>query len=329
MSREPRVTVNALEFDPALHCNLRCLGCSHSSPYAEPRLVSVESFVHDASILSRYMRCRQLRIVGGEPLLHPDLREMIRGARRSGLAPHIMLVTNGVLLGRQPEELWRELDSVKVTVYPATVRRLDVARLRRLAEAHGVRLTIVQRPIFRVAIAGSPTCDARLVRKIFNCCGMARACHTVSDGRLYRCSIAPFMDDYLRRLGHETDFAATEGIAVEERDDMADRIGRYLSSDTPLAACRFCLGSAGRDRRHRQVSAEEVARPPRGGGVEDLLSRTKLRAESRVARWGHAMEYLPRPLRRAATRLMGAEWLDGNADVFRPRRRRAQRNSGR
>jgi hypothetical protein len=276
------------------------------------------------------MLCRQLNVVGGEPLLHPDLLQVISEARRSSLAQQIQLVTNGLLLGRQPEDLWRELDSVKVTVYPATARRLELAHLRRMAEAHSVRLIVVKRPVFRVPVAGSPARDARLVRRIFRCCAMARACHTIADGRLYRCSIAPFMDHYLRRLGHDTDFAATEGIAIEERSDMGDRVARYLSSEVPLEACRFCLGSVGRDTPHRQMSAEEAGNPPPVGGVEELLSRTKLRAESRVARWGRAMDYLPPPLRRAATRLMGTEWPDGNADVFRPRRPGSdQRNSGR
>jgi MoaA/NifB/PqqE/SkfB family radical SAM enzyme len=83
-------------------CNLRCLYCS--SPYRDtPELGTAEwrAVIDQLAELG----CRRIGILGGEPLLRPDVGEVIDHVRARGLA--CVLTTNGLMVPRRIEELRR------------------------------------------------------------------------------------------------------------------------------------------------------------------------------------------------------------------------------
>ena len=56
------------------HCNLNCVGCSHFSPLAEPYFKDVDEYREEMKDLSKF-EIGTIRIMGGEPLLHPKWYE--------------------------------------------------------------------------------------------------------------------------------------------------------------------------------------------------------------------------------------------------------------
>jgi len=307
------VSIRALIFDAVSHCNLRCYGCDHFCAFAPRGFASVESLRPDLALLSRYAHVGRFKIVGGEPLLHPRLLDLVRSVRESGLAEEVRIGTNGLLLARQPDAFWRDVDSVVVTVYPASASRLDLALFRRRAERHGTDLVVIRRPLFREPVVDFPIEDARLVRRISTSCVMGRFCHTLKNGRLFRCTVASCIDYYLNRLGYATTFVETDGLRLEERGDMPARIRAYLRSDRPLGACQFCLGSVGPIVPYRQMTTEEIDRPARTRRAEDLVDRTLLRRRLCFWRlWGR-LRYVPRPL----ARRLGATYWRGLMSLLR------------
>ena len=78
-------------------CNFRCVYCMEPdvrfAPAAE--LLSAEEIVRMARIATA-MGVRKIRLTGGEPMLHPNLREIIEGIRASCDA-EIAMITNGSL----------------------------------------------------------------------------------------------------------------------------------------------------------------------------------------------------------------------------------------
>lgn len=111
------------------------------------------SVVADLTHLAKFLRVDHVRILGGEPLLHPNLLSLISVIRDSGIAPKIRVVTNGVLLDRVPSAFWEEVDEVHISAYPKTTpilkTKLDVLRLR--AKTFGAELTIKCYDSFRVS----------------------------------------------------------------------------------------------------------------------------------------------------------------------------------
>ena len=91
---------------PVYGCNFRCGYCLHALPRSRHGFISNTAVME----MSVYRRCidslaaeegkiRMLRFAGiGEPLLHPELPEMIAYAREKAVAEKIDVVTNAALL---------------------------------------------------------------------------------------------------------------------------------------------------------------------------------------------------------------------------------------
>src|SRR2546426_8748983 len=96
---------------PIRRCNLSCAYCNEFDSFSKP--------VPTAEMLRRIDRLRALgttiiTISGGEPLLHPELDEIIRRIRRRGIIAR--LITNGYLLTRERDGKSTRLNSSHLVI---------------------------------------------------------------------------------------------------------------------------------------------------------------------------------------------------------------------
>ena len=96
--KDEKIQTQAVEYSVAYHCNLKCSACSHMSPFISTKLPPLESFAKDVNALSTALHAKDIRLVGGEPLQHPEIVGFLKAARESGIADTIMVTTNGLLL---------------------------------------------------------------------------------------------------------------------------------------------------------------------------------------------------------------------------------------
>jgi MoaA/NifB/PqqE/SkfB family radical SAM enzyme len=78
---------------PIRRCNLSCNYCNEYDDYSKP--VPLEILRHRLELLGR-LRTGVITLSGGEPLLHPDLDEVIQAIRQNAILAG--LITNGYLL---------------------------------------------------------------------------------------------------------------------------------------------------------------------------------------------------------------------------------------
>ncbi|MBQ9003795.1 MAG: hypothetical protein IJ087_18270, partial [Eggerthellaceae bacterium] len=80
MAAKPKLDVQVCD-----HCNLRCAGCLHFAPLAEESFLDVKAYEHDlqrlASISGIEGYFGSVALMGGEPLLHPRLVDVVRITR--------------------------------------------------------------------------------------------------------------------------------------------------------------------------------------------------------------------------------------------------------
>ena len=255
---QEKLTRFSVEYNLTEHCNLSCYLCDHASPLLAKKFAVVEEFVRDLEALASVFHSTQLRIVGGEPTLHPQLLPILSEARRIGIADNIVLLTNGVQLHRMPAELWELIDDLWISVYPGVNRRLDDDECARLCEAHKVRLDYTRIHEFDKTLINNRIDDPALVGAIFAECKNANeySCHTVYDGRFYRCSIAPFMGQRLALRGTSFDNREIDGVALHGNANLRAELESCLNGRTPLAACSYCLGTSGPKAAHRQLNRQ-------------------------------------------------------------------------
>ncbi len=300
--RDGRIHTVAIQFSAAHHCNLRCAHCSHLSPYVPRRLPAAKSFAADLQQLATVIRARTIVLLGGEPLLNPELPAMARLARESGIARTVTVTTNGLLLPTVTDDLWRYVDVVRVSLYPQTPPSeavLEAAAAQ--ARTHRVRLIVEQVREFRTAAVTSPHPMDLWTRIIYSTCGVAHRqhCHMFSDGWLYKCSMPVNLPGYLDRLGLDGYTPSADGVDLHAPGDLLARVREYLFARQPLEACRYCLGWLGRRVPQRQLSAGEQNSP----GDRPVRRATHLSygralyALARCARWATVDRYLTRPAR--------------------------------
>ena len=223
-----KLTRLSVEYSLTEHCNISCHACAHASPLLAKKFADLSDFTRDFEALAEVFHSRELRIVGGEPLLHPELLAFLREGRRIGIADTIVVYTNGVLLHRMPDDFWRLIDKLHVSVYPGVRRRLDEEDCARLCRTHDVELRIERFRTFDQTLISKHIDDPRLVKAIYRACHTATECHTVHGGRFYKCPMATLMSSWLAL--HKVDFEspASDGVALHGNPALQQDLERYL-----------------------------------------------------------------------------------------------------
>ena len=125
IQKQPRLSFFVLNILD--HCNLKCKGCDHFSSIAEERFVPAQTIMRDLARMSKLTEGAVTRIgvMGGEPLLHPELPEILQAARGSFPETLIQLFSNGLLLLQQGEDFWSSCREnnihIVVTKYPISI----------------------------------------------------------------------------------------------------------------------------------------------------------------------------------------------------------------
>jgi GTP 3',8-cyclase len=275
--RDGKIQSPVLEVTIVEHCNLSCRACSHLSPILPKYLADPAAIERDLKTLAEVYHARSVRLLGGEPLLHPHINRLLEILRASGVADTVGVETNGLLLGRMTEEFWMLIDQVLVTTYPG--RELDadmVAHCRSLADKHVVDFRVTLSWIFRESYSALGTSDCALVQRIYNTCSIVHEwrCHTTADGFFYKCPLSYYIP---KGLGADGDFPLTaDGIDLSDAVDLKDRLLFYLQSEKPLLSCRRCLGAIGKEFPYEELPRRSWAQAQHHT-VEELIDLTLLR----------------------------------------------------
>lgn len=299
--KDGRILNRTCEVNIVEHCNLRCRSCTHLSPVLPKHFVDPGDLSSDLTTLARSYHATVLKILGGEPLLHPNLLDVIMAARESQVAEKIEIWTNGLLLPRMERRVWEAVDSVRISLYPGrSLKQHQLDRCIDLARRSNVPIRYKRYQTFQESYSEQGTDDPSLVKKIYATCNEAHRwrCHTVANGWFFKCPQS-YMIPKGMSLGPEATYR--NGLKIDDSPEFRDRLLSYLTSPEPLPACGNCLGSAGKWFEHQQVRREEF-RPTQGHATEDLI-HPRLVGTTRLA-LARAESLLPRTVVNTAEHVM-------------------------
>jgi organic radical activating enzyme len=259
-----RVAVESVELHVVEHCNLRCAQCCNMSPYLPERVSSVEDVRATCDRLREVVRPDVLKIMGGEPLLHPDVGGLLRTIRESRVAPRVRLFTNGLLLRSLDDAAFALLDELTVSTYAsAPVKGELLAETEARAQRFDVVLNVKAVDTFSRVL----TTEARSpseVQATYDACWLRHRCLVVRSGVFYKCTRAAYHADYHAQValdGRDLDAETTQrrlGIPLDA-PNFSERLAAYLGSREVLASCTHCLGSSGPLAGHVQLRRRDVA----------------------------------------------------------------------
>jgi organic radical activating enzyme len=243
-----RLHIFGIEVNAVMQCNLACAGCSHASPLATVWNADPEIVLRDLSVLRSVADVDEVRVVGGEPLLHPAFIEVLLAIRDSRIGGTVRVITNGTRLDRVGLDWVQYTDEVYVSAYPGAVISADALRdLRARGAAVGTRIAVNRFTHFRPVLPIRPL-TADQVSAVFETCQVAHSwsCHTIQEGYIYLCPMTvPEAPDPGTQVSR---------CALEPVETLAGRLDTFLNSTTPLPECRSCLGTVGQRTSHRQAN---------------------------------------------------------------------------
>lgn len=239
--------ITSLEYHITNHCNLNCAGCSHFSPLCKPWNESFDEFKADwDKVYEKGLKIGRIRILGGEPLLNPELGRMVEYARSLFPFSDVNVVTNGILLGKRKDELLpiflRNNISLTTSMYPGL--NLNYGELLKGFP----KVEVYDKAGFwNISLHTGRAFDEN--RSFYNCfSGSVAKCNFLKDGRIYACCVVPNLPHFIKYFPElkETELGKVNieecGISIE--DHSVEEIETFLNK--PNSMCSFCNVSRAR-----------------------------------------------------------------------------------
>lgn len=251
----------AIEFNLTEHCNLKCTHCDQASPLLPPKFAELESFTRDMEALSTVLEAGELKLAGGEPLQHPQILDFFRVAKELKIANRLILITNGVLLHKAPDELWDLIDGLWISIYPGVKFRFDWDWIQQKADEHQIWIWRKETPEFSERLLVEEIQSDELVKMVFQNCELAHleSCHTIHEGRYFMCAPSVYTEPRLALRGIEIDSRGPDSVALHDNPNLYEELDALIRrQDEPLEACRFCLGSWARSTPNKQLTRKST-----------------------------------------------------------------------
>lgn len=253
------IRIAHLETDITVACQLSCVACNHlvvpwrasgNVWYADPDQIHA-----DLTHLSAFVHADRWGALGGEPLLHPRIADILQIARESGIADKIELWSNGIAAIKfgPDHPLWKSFDIFVLSLYASESKfyshmlpptgsdnPLDapgVEHIRKMCSLHGIELEIKNERTwhnFRTNLEPEPTGPAETETK-FAGCFFRQFSRVANNGFFYTCCCAPHQPRLFQ--GREE---GADGISISGLTEAG--LLSYLNRTEPLGCCTICAG---------------------------------------------------------------------------------------
>ena len=227
------------------HCNLKCKGCDHFACIADPYFVPFESVKSDIERIGKVFKgdyIMQFGVMGGEPLLHPDLVNILNVIRDNFPNARISVYTNGLLLKNQKEDFWEGLRKNNVgimhTRYPIS---LDFDGIAEKARNENVTYDYYQfngeKELFKKVInlkgSGDPV-------ESFAKCHISNYGNFLMEGKIYGCPFSCLSNRIFNaKFNQHLRMTERDYIDIYKEDDMENY---FKFAAKPKFYCRYCDG---------------------------------------------------------------------------------------
>lgn len=244
-------------------CNLSCLGCTN---YSNLPFKGYVSWSQAKSWLEPWLEridIAEFGIIGGEPLLNPEIKSWLYGCRELLPTQQLRFTTNGLLI-KSTDELLKICDDIGNIVFKITVhvddhkleekiKEIFESRPWKLVTEHGIQRWAlpngvrfqVNRPqqfvmTYRGPLSGMMPHHSN-PSKAFDLC-IQKTCPLLWNGKIYKCSTAGLIKDALDKANATTkqhwknfiDPGITPESRIEDIEKFIDNFGK------PNSICAQC-----------------------------------------------------------------------------------------
>lgn len=284
-----RIKRNYLEHIVTWHCNLKCTNCSSGSPFQPHRDDDLSIFVRDLNIIGKYVDTPYIRLIGGEPLLHPQILDYLREIKKAGYKSNV--ATNGLKIPSMPDEFFELVDIVALSIYnnnnvnyQKIIDKLEQKQVRwkNVTDVDNVHsfeamknfkddYTWHETGSFILLDSYEKHTDEKCL-EVYKPCLLKDMCHSFHEGKYYKCNISVTKGPQYENMGVpvEWNFIEEDGFDFlgDDEEKVMAGLRDFLYGEEhkkPLKACYYCHGfSTSINLPHGQHTKQEI---------EDVINR--------------------------------------------------------
>lgn len=253
-------------------CSLRCKNCSSFIPYhSTPCHYSQGQIMEDFfTVLNTLEHIRIVNFYGGEPLLHPELSNMIRSLADETRIERISVITNGTIIPK--EDLLDAMHKEKrfllrISDYGALSSKLK--ELKNVLEKYDIKYEIANYTYWdQPSKIGYMISSKKELKTKFQHCTSGNVVFLLNR-KLYLCSTASTLCNINVFPPSENNYVDLAKPYLSE-DELHRQIQEYISrlgTEKYFDACQYCSGNHCVQFEHKIPVAEQT---------EELLAFEKL-----------------------------------------------------
>lgn len=226
-----KLTLQSLQVPMVNHCINHCVACASFSPISPKGFLDKDIIRRDILDMKEVFDIDIFYLFGGEPLLHPDLIEIMDIVKESKIAKTLSILTNGQLLLTMKKDFWDKIDCINLARYPEKISERDYVKI--IKKCQDLNKQFIPVEVCFSKIGSFKRADDIKTQKIFDGCYSGGWCITFYDGWLYLCCQLYYFKKFIDR-------DSNDGIKI--KDLTKEKLIEYLCTVKPPELCHYCTG---------------------------------------------------------------------------------------
>jgi len=227
-----------LEYHVTEHCNMNCKSCFHFSNLAKKaEFGNFEQYVRDLRRLSElFSNIKSIHLMGGEPLLNPELPQFIHLTKKFFPNATIYILTNGMLIPKMKPELLQTIVEhqvrFRVSIYKPMIDKRD--EMTAFLKQHGIKHWVSD-PYLNFAKYINLEGNSNSKKVVAQC--PASRCTFLSNGKIARCAL-PFNIKYFNKHFNQNMDMTSDQLDLYDATLDGFKLKKQLLK--PMRGCRYC-----------------------------------------------------------------------------------------
>lgn len=224
-----------LELHISDRCNLNCKGCTHFSPLFNEENAILEKKIDDVRKIKKlFDEIFRIDILGGEPLLNPELKKYVQILRKELPRTFIQIYTNGLLIPRLEDEVLKTIYDLNIGVSISEYRptHLMIDEIRKRLDAFNIRYHIAEYD--NKQVFNKPISLSNSSKYPYMC--ISDGCITISDGKISRCPTLMYIKKFNEYFGLQL---PEDGIFDIDIYKDGKLLLEDMKKEVPL--CKHCI----------------------------------------------------------------------------------------
>lgn len=221
-------------------CNLNCAGCSHYSSLVDNKIiVSLDRIIKDLTLLKDKVgdNLKWLRLLGGEPLLHPNLNECLIKIKELFPNAQISIITNGLLLKKVGDKFYNICKNYKIEITTTDYNIIkDLSNIINDLRKRGIRIKYYRKSnIWHYQ-------HIRLTPERIDCltkCIYKNICNNYRDGKIYLCPHIAYIEYFNKYFNKNIQLNESDYIDLNNIENF-DELIEILNNSKPNFCYQYC-----------------------------------------------------------------------------------------